>query len=216
MAIKPLEGLKEAILNYDEEAAKEAAHQVIKSDLDVFEAIQQAMAPALREVGERFERMEIFLPHLMLAATAMDEAVKILEPKLNPEQKELSQKGTIVLGTVHGDVHNIGKNIVAMMLKASGLKVIDLGVDVSVTEFVEQAQKEKADIIAVSALMTFTMSEIRTLIEYLETNKLRDHFKVICGGGALSHEWAKQMGTDGYAEDAQKAVKLVETILNLN
>lgn len=216
MTINSLEQLKNAILNYDEEAAKEAAFLIIEKDVDVFEAIQQGLSPALREVGDKFERAEIFLPHLMMAATATDEAIKILEPKLSPKQRELTHKGTIVLGTVHGDIHNIGKNIVGMMLKAAGFKVVDLGVDISTTEFVKQAQKEKADIIAVSALMTFTMNEIRTLIEYLKTNNLRDRFKVICGGGALSPEWAKEMGTDGYAEDALKAVKLVQLILNLN
>ena len=182
MTINPLEQLKNAILSYDEEAAKEAAFLIIKNDVDVFEAIQQVLSPALREVGDKFERMEIFLPHLMMAAAAADEAIKILEPKLNPEQRKLTNKGTIVLGTVHGDIHNIGKNIVGMMLKAAGFKVVDLGVDISTTEFVAQAQKEKADIIAVSALMTFTMNEIKTLIEYLKTNNLRDRFKVICGG----------------------------------
>jgi 5-methyltetrahydrofolate--homocysteine methyltransferase len=212
MASNPLDLLKQAIITFDEEAAVEAAKQALDSGIDAFEAIQQGLAPSLKEVGEMFDRSEIFLPHLMMAANAMDAAVKILEPKLSPAQKELSNKGTLVLGTVHGDVHNIGKNIVGMMLKAAGFKVIDVGVDVPVTKFVETAQKEKADVIAVSALMTFTMGEIKTLIEYLNTNKLRDQFKVICGGGALSAEWAHDMGTDGYAEDAMKAVTLVESL----
>jgi corrinoid protein of di/trimethylamine methyltransferase len=214
MTINPLEQLKNAILNYDEEAAREAARLIIEKDVDVFDAIQKVISPTLREIGDKFERNEIFLPHLMMAANAVDEAIKILEPKLSPEQKELSKKGTVVLGTAHGDIHNIGKNIVGMMLKAAGFKVVDLGVDVTTTEFVKQAQREKADIIAISALMTFTMNEIGTLTEYLKTNNLRDQFKVICGGGALNQEWAKKMATDGFAEDAQKAVKLVESIIN--
>lgn len=214
MSHRALEQLQEAILNYDEEAAQKAALFALESGVDVFDAIQNVMAPSLREVGERFERSEIFLPHLMMAAAAMEAAVKIMEPSLSSQQKEMSYKGTIVLGTVHGDIHNIGKNIVGMMLKTEGFKVIDLGVDVSVTKFVEVAQKENADIIAMSALMTFTMGEIRTMLDYLQTRNLRDKFKVICGGGALSLQWAQEMGTDGYAEDALKAVKLVQSLLH--
>lgn len=205
--------IREAVLNYDAVAAKILAQRLLDSDVDVFDVIEQGLAPALKEVGAKFERGEIFIPHLMMAATAMEEAVTILEAKLTTEQKAHFSKARIVLGTVEGDVHNIGKNIVGMMLKASGFTVIDVGVDVSVAEFVARAQAEHADIIAVSALMTFTMNQISTLIEYLNTNHLRDKFKVVCGGGALSEQWAKDMGTDGYAADASKAVELIESLV---
>jgi len=207
------EDLKAAILNYDEDGAKQAAEMVIESGTNVFETIQEVVSPTLKEIGEKFENNEIFLPHLMMAATATEGAVQILEGKLTADQKEQSYKGIIVLGTVHGDIHNIGKNIVGMMLKASGYKVLDLGVDVPVPKFVETAEKEIAESIAMSALMTLSMRGVGTMIEYLNTNKLRDKFKVIAGGGALSHQWAQDMGVDGYAEDALKTVKLVEKLL---
>lgn len=202
-----------AVLNYDAEAAKLIAQRMVDGDVDVFSVIEDGLAPALKEVGAKFERGEIFIPHLMMAAKAMEAAVGILETQLTVEQKAHFSKARIVLGTVEGDVHNIGKNIVGMMLKASGFTVIDVGVDVSVSDFVARAQTEKADIIAVSALMTFTVNQISTLIEYLVANDLRSTFKVVCGGGALSEQWAREMGTDGYAADAGKAVELIESLV---
>lgn len=205
--------IRQAVLSYDAVAAKSIAQRLVASDVDAFEVIEQGLAPALKEVGAKFETGEIFLPHLMMAATAMEEAVTILETKLTATQKAHFSKATILLGTVEGDVHNIGKNIVGMMLKASGFTVIDVGVDVSVADFVARAESEHADIIAVSALMTFTMNQISTLIEYLNANHLRDKYRVVCGGGALSAQWARDMGTDGYAADASKAVQLIESLV---
>jgi corrinoid protein of di/trimethylamine methyltransferase len=208
-----LNDIRQAVLTYDAVAAKNIAQHLVDSDADAFEVIEQGLAPALKEVGAKFETGEIFLPHLMMAATAMEEAVTILETKLTAAQRDTFSKAKVILGTVEGDVHNIGKNIVGMMLKASGFTVIDVGVDVAVAEFVARAESEQADIIAVSALMTFTMNQIGTLIEYLNTNHLRDKYKVVCGGGALSAEWAKEIGADGYAADASKAVHLLESLV---
>lgn len=205
--------IRTAVLTYDSESAKRLAQAMVDSDVNVYDVIELALAPALKEVGAKFESGEIFIPHLMMAAKAMEGAVAILETKLTAEQKEHFSKARIILGTVEGDVHNIGKNIVGMMLRASGFTVIDVGVDVSVAEFVARAQTEKADIIAVSALMTFTLNQIKTLIEYLVTNNLRDKFKVVCGGGALTEAWAREVGTDGYAPDAAKAVELIESMV---
>lgn len=205
--------IRQAVLNYDAVAAKSIAQRLVDSNVDAFEVIEYGLAPALKEVGAKFETGELFLPHLMMAATAMEEAVTILETKLTATEKAHFSKAKVILGTVEGDVHNIGKNIVSMMLKASGFTVVDVGVDVAVSEFVTRAESEQADIIAVSALMTFTMNQISTLIEYLNTNHLRDKYKVVCGGGALSGEWAKEVGTDGYAPDASKAVQLMESLV---
>lgn len=208
--------LRESVLTYDGDAAKNAASQAVEKGLDAYTMIQEGLAPAIREVGEKFDRSEIFLPHLTMAADAMEEAVKVLEQHISSEQKLLIEKGTIVLGTVRGDVHNIGKNIVGMMAKAAGFKVVDIGVDAHVTKFVEAAESQSANIIAASALMTYTMNEIKTLVEYLNDNGIRDKYKVICGGGALSEQWAQDAGADGYAADAVKAVELVQNLLAKN
>ncbi|MGQ9788997.1 MAG: corrinoid protein [Candidatus Hadarchaeaceae archaeon] len=205
--------LREGILTYDEERVRKAAKKVLEDGIDPFIAIKEGLTPAINEIGEKFERMEIFLPHLTMAAKAMEAGVAILEPALDKSQGNKVKQGKVVIGTVQGDIHSIGKNIVMMMLKAAGFEVIDLGVDVAVDKFVEAAERENADIIAASALMSFTKVMQRDLVEYMESVGARKKYRLMVGGGPVNEEWAREIGADGYAEDAIKAVKVAKDLI---
>lgn len=202
-----MEGLKKAILSYDMEGARRAAEAAVRAGVDPAEAIQQGLAAGIKEVGERFHRYEIYLPHMVLASDAMTEAMKVFEGALSEERMRLLRKGTIVLGTVEGDIHDLGKNVVAMMLKAEGFEVSDLGKDVKTDIFIQKAREVDADIIGVSSLMTTTMPYQRELIEELTRLGLRESFKVMIGGGPITKEWADRIGADGYGRDASEAVR---------
>ena len=208
-----LQELRNSILKYDEDAVRSAAERVLKSGMDTFRAIKEGLAPAMREVGEKFERMEIFLPHLTMAAKAMEAGVSVLERALSKEKRKSLRSGKVVIGTVQGDIHSIGKDIISTMLKAAGFEVIDLGVDVPVDRFVDAAERANADIVGVSALMSFTQVVQRDVIEYMNAVGVREKYKVMVGGGPVNEEWAKEIGADAYAEDAVKAVKVAEELM---
>ena len=210
-----LKELRDGILNYDEERVKKAAQRALEVGIDPFRAIKDGLTPAIREVGGKFERMEIFLPHLMMATKAMEAGMAVLEPALSKRECHKVRLGKVVIGTVQGDIHSIGKNIVGAMLKAAGFEVIDIGVDVAVDEFVVAAEKANADIIAASALMSFTKVIQRDLVEYMRAVGVREKYKLMVGGGAVNEEWAKEIGADMYAEDAIKAVKAAMSILGI-
>jgi corrinoid protein of di/trimethylamine methyltransferase len=193
--------------------ARQAAQEVIEQTIDPIEAIEKGLSRGMDIVGERFSKMEAFLPELMMAAQTFDAAMGILEPEIAAQKKEVATRGTIVMGTIKGDVHNIGKNIVVMMLKTGGFDVHDLGVDIPPLSFVEAAQKNKADIIALSSLMTTTMPGQGEVIEVLKEMGLRDQYCVIVGGGPVNQEWADQIGADGYGETAADAVLLARELL---
>lgn len=205
--------LREGILTYDEERVRKAAKKVLENGIDPFLAIKEGLTPAINEIGEKFERMEIFLPHLTMAAKAMEAGVAVLEPALDKSQEQKVRQGKVVIGTVQGDIHSIGKNIVMMMLKAAGFEVVDLGVDVAVDKFVEAAERENADIIAASALMSFTKVMQRDLVEYMKSVGAREKYKLMVGGGPVNEDWAREIGADGYAEDAIKAVKVAKELI---
>jgi corrinoid protein of di/trimethylamine methyltransferase len=207
--------LSHAIKTYDVDAAEKGARKALEMNLDPFEVIVKGLTPAIEEVGNLFEKGEVFLPHLVMAGDAMMAAVNILKTKMTSEQLVSSRKGQIVIGTIKGDVHNIGKNIVGIMLTAAGYNVIDLGIEVEPSKFVEEAEKNNADIIAVSALMTFTAQNMKTVTEYLEMEGVRNKYKVIFGGGPLNEKWAKEMGADAYAADASKAVAAVNQLMGI-
>jgi len=207
--------LSHAIKTYDTEAAEKGARKALDLKMDPFEVIVKALTPAIEEVGKLFEKGEVFLPHLVMAGDAMMAAVNILQTQMTSEERVSSRKGQIVIGTIKGDVHNIGKNIVGIMLTAAGYNVIDLGIEVEPSQFVEEAEKNHADIIAVSALMTFTAQNMKTVTEYLEMEGVRDKYKLIFGGGPLNEKKAKEMGADAYAPDASKAVAVVNQLRGL-
>ena len=203
--------LGEAILSYDSAAAEKAAKEAIKSKVDPVEAIEKGLVPAIEKVGDKFEKMEIYLPELMLAADAMKTAMTLLLP-LIPKDKMVS-KGTIVIGTVQGDVHEIGKNIVSNMLMANGFSVVDLGVDVKTTAFVEEARRVGAKVIGASALMSSTIGSQKDIIDYLVSLKERKKYAVMVGGGPTTGEWSKEIGADGWGEDAATSVKLANKLV---
>jgi dimethylamine corrinoid protein len=198
--------LSEAIIAGDREAAIKAANEVVERGLDVVKAIEEGLMAGAKEVGEKFDRMEIFLPELMMAAEAMQAALNVMLPNI-PKGK-VPRKGVVVSGTVKGDIHDIGKNILVAMLRANGFEVYDLGVDVPTSKFIEEAERVRADIITLSALMASTLGGQKDVIDYLKAIGKRDKFIVMVGGGPTTKEWAHEIGADGYAETASEAVKL--------
>lgn len=208
-----LKKLADAVLSFDAVAAADAARAAVALQISPVKAIEEGLAKGLREVGDRFERGELFLPHLILGAEAMEAAVKILEEHIPKEQLEAISPGTVVIGTVEGDIHDLGLRIVASMLKANGFKVYDLGCNTQTPAFIEKAKEVKADIIAMSSLMTTTMPFMKDLVEALEAARLRDQFKVLVGGGQVTEEWARNIGADGYGRDATEAVKVAKELI---
>jgi corrinoid protein of di/trimethylamine methyltransferase len=198
--------LCEAIVAGDREAAIRVANEIIEGGLDIVEAIEKGLMVGAKEVGAKFDKMEIFLPELMMAAEAMQAALNVLLPKI-PKGK-VPRRRVVVSGTVKGDIHDIGKNILVAMLRANGFEVHDLGVDVPTSKFIEEAEKVGADIITLSALMASTLGGQKDVIDYLKAMGKRDKFIVMVGGGPTTKEWADEIGADGYAETASEAVKL--------
>ena len=208
---KVLKALADAISSYDSVAAEKAAKDAIKAGVDPLKAIEKGLSPAIEEVGEKFEKMEVYLPELMLAADAMRSALSLLIP-LIPKGQAVS-KGMVVIGTVQGDIHEIGKNIVSNMLMANGFSVVDLGVDVKTVTFVEEAQKSNAKIIGASALMSSTIGSQKDIVDYLTSMKIRKKHAFMVGGGPTTGEWSKEIGADGWGEDAATTVKLANKLV---
>jgi len=195
--------LCDAIRSFDEGNVKKAAEAAVEKKADLMKAIKE-MSDTLAEIGEQFHRGELFLPHLVMAGDAMDVATKVFEGHLSKEEMSKSKHGTVVIGSVEGDLHDIGLNIVAMRLRTSGFEVHNLGKDVPVNRFVEKAQQVGADIIGASALLTVTRSKHKDLVDEVRQRNLP--FKVMVGGGPVTREYAQQIGADGYGEDAEEAV----------
>jgi trimethylamine corrinoid protein len=203
---KILKDLQNAILGYDSTAAVRAAKAAIAAKMDPLVAIEKGLAPSIEEIGEKFEKMEIYLPELMLAADAMRAGLALLLPLIPKGSK--GAKATVIMGTVQGDVHEIGKNIVSSMLMAGGFNVVDLGVDVKTIAFVEEAKKTGAKIIGASALMSSTIGSQKDIVDYLVSSGDRKKHTVLVGGGPTTKEWAKEIGADGCGMTAVEAVKL--------
>lgn len=201
-----LDRLRAAVVAGDETRVKEIAQEVIEKNVDPLEAIEKSLIPGIREVGERFEKMEIFLTGMMMAADAMKAGMSLLLPRV-PKGK-IPRRGTVVAGTVKGDIHEIGKNVLTALLIANGFDVHDLGCDVPGSAFVRKAEEVNADIIAASALMTTTLPGQKDILDYLKSLGKRDKYVVIVGGGPTTAEWAEEIGADGYAETAVDGVKL--------
>lgn len=208
-----IEKLRLAVLDYNLEEAASAAREAIKIGVDPLKAIEEGLAQGIREVGNKFADGEVFLPELIMAAEAMKKALEVLEPELRNEKKERKTLGKVLLGTVAGDIHSIGKTIVASMLTANGFEVYDIGEDVPAEKFVEKVKELKPDVLGLSALLTTTLLEQRTVIEALKREGLRDKVKVIIGGAPASKEWAEEIGADGYGADAAEAVEVVKKLL---
>jgi corrinoid protein of di/trimethylamine methyltransferase len=208
--------MKQSIIDGDEEAAAAVAQQALAAGVDPLDAINQGYVTGMSYVGDQFSAGEMFLPDMMLAAEAMKAAVAVLEPEMQKRGTHRTMLGKVVLGTVKGDIHEIGKNLVATMLSASGFEVFDLGVDVPFERFVEKAREVKADLIGVSALLTTTMTGQRTVIEMLDDMGLRPKIKVMVGGAPVTRSWAQEIGADGTSEDAMGAVALAKKLVTSN
>lgn len=203
-----LEKCRQAIIDGDAEKSAELARLTLDEGMEVLEVIEKGFVEGIREVGRLWEEGELFLPELVIGADAMKKAMEILQPAL--EGGESREKlGHVVIGTIEGDIHDIGKTLVATMLAANGFEVTDLGADVPVAKFVETAAEKKADWIAISALLTTTMPGQKKVIEMLSAKSV-EGVRVMVGGAPCSREWAAQIGADGYAGDAVAAVALAK------
>ncbi|MFN8598482.1 MAG: corrinoid protein [Anaerolineae bacterium] len=205
--------MKQSIIDGDEEAAAEVARRSLEAGIDPLEAINRGYVEGMSYVGDQFAQGEMFLPDMMLAAEAMKAAVGVLEPEMQKRGTQRQMLGKVVLGTVKGDIHEIGKNLVATMLSASGFEVYDLGVDVPFEKFIEKAREVNADIIGMSALLTTTMTGQRTVIEMLDDMGMRPKVKVMVGGAPVTRSWAAEIGADGMSEDAMGAVTLAKKLV---
>ncbi len=201
-----LRKLSDAVISCDREAVVKAAQQAIEKGLDPVKAIEKGLSKGAIAVGDKFDRLEIFLTDLMMAADAMKAGLDVLLPLVSKEKA--LKKGTVVSGTVKGDVHDIGKNILSALFSANGFDVHDLGVDVPASKYIAEAENVGADIIAMSALMSSTIGGQKDVIDYLRETGKREKFIVMVGGGPTTQEWAEEIGADGYAETATEAVKV--------
>lgn len=203
--------LKESVINGQTENAEEAARQVLEAGIDPLVVMEQDLFPAMKSVGEKFEKGEYFLTDLMSAADAMRAASQIFASRIRRQggdTKAIQTVGRVVIGTVSKDIHDIGKNIVALLLEVNGFDIHDLGKDVESMKFIERSTEVDADIIALSALMTTTKPSQKEVVNLLNEMGMRDKHVVMVGGAPTSMEWAEQIGADGWAETAEQAVKL--------
>ena len=205
-----LENLNTAIINGDQQSARENAQKAIDEGLDPLEAVDDGLSKGMEIVGAKFEKGDVFLPELLMAADTFNAAMEILNPLIEANKQKTSKLGTILLATVKGDQHNIGKNIVATVLETNGFEVVDIGIDQSTLNIIEAAQNHKVDFIGLSSVMTTTMPYQKEVIDTLMEMSLREKFFVLVGGGPVSQQWADEIGADAYGENAAEAVKLVK------
>jgi len=203
--------LYDAIVNGDAKRARLATQAALQAGTPPMDLIAGSMVPAMDQVGRLFEAEEYFVPELLLAGRAMKNAMELLRPLMTAAGQKFATR--VVIGTVKGDLHDIGKNIVASMLEGGGFEVIDLGADVTPEKFVAAVEESKPHVLCMSALLTVTMPAMRTTIEALKRAGLRDHVKVLIGGAPVTTEYAKEIGADGYSDNASGAVGLVKSLI---
>lgn len=209
-----LKKLTDAILSFEESVAVAAAQEALDAEVDPLEALEKGLKVGIDIVGAKFARDELFLPHLLMAADALNAAVDVLKRNISQEAADQMNAGTIVIATVKDDIHDVGKNILAALLAASGFEVHDVGKDVPVDTIIEKAVSVNADIIMASALMTTTMGRQKEILDELEFHELRDRFLVMVGGGPTTPEWAEKIGADGYGTTAAEAVDVAKKLLS--
>lgn len=213
MDISIIANLKKVVVEGDVEKAKEFAEKALDLGIDPLKAISEGLAEGAKEVGDKFSKGEAFLADLIMAGEAMKAGISILLPKIREERKERKTLGKVIIGTVRGDIHSIGKDIVATLLEAEGFEVINMGEDVPTERFIETVKQHKPHILGLSSLLTATMPMQKEVIDALKKEGLRDHVKVLIGGGPTTSKWAKEIGADGWAGDAVSAVKLARDII---
>ncbi|RLE50634.1 MAG: hypothetical protein DRJ31_00330 [Candidatus Methanomethylicota archaeon] len=206
-----LKKLADAVVEGDEDKCRQYAEEALKAGIDAYEAIMSGCAEGMKIVSHKYETGEMYVPEILLSAQAMYAAIEVLKPHIKVDKSRVT--GTVVLGVVEGDIHDIGKNLVKIMLDAAGFKVVDLGRDVPLPKFVEAIKEHNADVLGMSALMTTTMVNMPKVIELLKQAGLRDKVGVIIGGAPTSMEFAKQIGADTWAKDASAAVPEVVRLI---
>jgi trimethylamine corrinoid protein len=208
-------GLKEAVINGEVEEAGKLAQKALDVKLDPAKAIEKGLLEGIKVVGDAFGKGETFLPDLVLAAEALKAGSAILQEEIEKQGAKIKYAGKLLIGTVRGDIHDIGKSLVSTMFRAAGFDVVDLGTDVPTDRFVEEVGTSSPDILGLSALLSAGAVEQQKVIEALKAADLRDRVKVMVGGGAISADWAEQIGADGYAVDAAEAVLVGRQILGM-
>jgi len=211
-----IEKLKSSLISGQEEDAEKAAREILDAGIDPLDVMERELLPAMKSVGEKFEKGEYFLTDLMSAADAMKAASRVLTSRIEQESKgkmTISKIGKVVIGTVSGDIHDIGKNIVALLLEVNGFDTHDLGKDVDSMKFIERAAEVQADIIALSALMTTTKPAQKEVTDLLNEMKLRKKYIVMVGGAPTSNAWAEEIKADGWAETAEQGVRVAQRLI---
>jgi 5-methyltetrahydrofolate--homocysteine methyltransferase len=208
------EALTKAVIKGDVKTAVTETQKALDSGSKVQEILDKGLITAMEEVGEKFSKGQMFLPHMVRAAKTMEECMKLIKPFF--QETEVTQKGNVVIGTVKGDLHDIGKNLVSMMIRGAGFEVADLGVDVSPEKFLQKAQETEADIVALSALLSTTMPAMSQTIEALKRGGIRDKVKVIIGGAPVTQKFADEIEADAYAPNAGSAVIEAKKLLGVS
>jgi corrinoid protein of di/trimethylamine methyltransferase len=207
--------MAQAVIDGLPDKARQLAGEALRAGIDPLAAIDEGFKPGMDVVGEGFAKGELFIPDLMMSGEAMKAAIATLEPELMKRKQQREVLGKVVIGTVQGDIHEIGKTLVATMLAANGFEVHDLGVDVSSQQFIDKVREVDADVVGLSALLTTTIFNQEQVILSLEEAGLRDQVKVIIGGVPASPEWADEIGADAYAENATEAVAVVKQLVRV-
>jgi corrinoid protein of di/trimethylamine methyltransferase len=215
MSEELFKAMEQSILQGDEDAAADLARQALSQGIEPLDAINLGFVVGINEVGAQFSCGDMFLPELVAAGEAMKAAVAVLEPEMARQGTHRQILGKVVIGTVEGDIHDIGKTLVGTMLSAGGFQVYDLGVDVPIQKFAEKAREVGADIVGLSALITTTMGRQRDVIEALDDMGLRPQVKVMVGGAPVTRQWAAEIGAEGYSEDAVGAVAVAKQLMGL-
>ena len=205
-----LKEIFDAVIAGSKDKTEDKVKKALDEKVDPAEILKNGLIAAMSEVGDRFERGDYYVPEMLVAARAMQAGLALLKPLLTEE--DVKSAGKVVVGTVKGDLHDIGKNLVAMMLEGAGYEIIDLGTDVSPSQFAEAVREHSPDVVGMSALLTTTMPEMANTIEALEDLGVRERVKVIVGGAPVTQEHATNIGADGFASDASRAVKLVRQL----
>lgn len=207
-----LQKVFDSVVDGDTPGVQEYVNEAIQTGQEAAAILNEGLIPAMAEVGRRFEEGEYFVPEMLISARAMKTGMAIMQPLL--VQKNIKAAGTVVIGTVKGDLHDIGKNLVSLMLEGAGFKVIDAGADIPAEKFVELVNTNQVDIVAMSALLTTTMTNMKATIEALESAGLRKKVKVMIGGAPVTESYAQQIGADGYAADASRAVAVARQLVS--
>jgi len=212
-----LKTLKDGVVNFEEEKVREAAQRVIDEGLDAYDAVMNGLAAGMETVGELYDKHEYFVPELLIASDALYAGLDLLKPHINVEDQDKRLKGQVVMGTVQGDVHDIGKNLIKMMFEVAGFTVHDLGRDVPLEKFAEEQMRTDSEIVALSAMMTTTMMGMKKVVQMIK--KKNPNVKIMLGGAPVTNDVAKLFGADGYAESAgnavQEAIKMISHLRKL-